>query len=866
MKLCPVCHRCFSDTTRVCVEPAHPALVEGPGIDLEIAGTWVLERLLAEHPSGGTFFARSRKTGETATVIVRRPPVLEDADAFELFVRESSLLAGLQEVSIAGVEEFGPLPFGGAYAVVEPAGDETLRELLDREGGLAVPLAASIGQQVALASEGLAQSGVPLGEISSDRIGLRRRDSGPAARLVRLPGSPLEGGASAEIPALGALLYEMLSGRRPATGGNNAVPPPPIQRARPDLPESLGWLVMQCLHPSAGARPRSAAEVARRLKPFEQLTAEPAGESPRAPAAKPARPIAAAAAVAPAPPDPLPVAAQIEPVSAAPVALAAPSAPPPVVELDTFDAAAAELSAPPPPSAPDLPAPTGELPVPAADPPGEAPDPALEQDEEEAAAPLAAAAAAIASLVSTDDDSPPSKPPPADSAITAEIPILRPRYSYRATPPPKKTEEQTGPRPMFLEPPAPAFVSFEDPPPPPPSESVRPRSPASSRSSFGASAGSLPSLWQPAAPPPAPPPASPPSAIARGARAAGSPSEVRRSKAGGSPPRQIPISAEPSDPPASADSSASRDRRRFPAAAGSGSGATVTPIGAVKNSGIDGVTIGEEGSPLFEPPKRGPRPGVVWGTAAAVAALIFGLFWFVIEATPARRAASSRVAARAVKPVEPPAPAATAQAAPSTAGPRSLGPQPAPAAPPVAAEVPAVAAPSRSDPAPVAASPRTGGRDAKPSVPAARRAPSRVAPPAAVAAGTSRHGGSGSGLRDALDAWIDSTNARDLSGHMRFYQPRVNTFYLQRNVSRDFVRREKARLFDGGPVSVAAGEPEIDPSPDGRTATVRFRKRYAVAGGQGEKRGEVLQEMQWIRTPEGWRIAGERDARVIAKQ
>ena len=47
---------------------------------------------------------------------------------------------------------------------------------------------------------------------------------------------------------------------------------------------------------------------------------------------------------------------------------------------------------------------------------------------------------------------------------------------------------------------------------------------------------------------------------------------------------------------------------------------------------------------------------------------------------------------------------------------------------------------------------------------------------------------------------------------MRFYQPRVNTFYLQRNVSRDFVRREK-RLFEGGPVSVAAGEPDIDPSP-----------------------------------------------------
>lgn len=117
-----------------------------------------------------------------------------------------------------------------------------------------------------------------------------------------------------------------------------------------------------------------------------------------------------------------------------------------------------------------------------------------------------------------------------------------------------------------------------------------------------------------------------------------------------------------------------------------------------------------------------------------------------------------------------------------------------------------------------------------------------------------------------MDRWIDSTNARDLSGHMRFYLPNVTTFYLSRNVSRDFVRREKARLFQGGHVSVAAGEPEIDPSPDGRTATVRFRKRYAVGGPRGENRGEVVQEMKWIRTSEGWRIAGERDAKVLASR
>lgn len=863
MKLCPVCHRCFTDTTRVCLESGHPALVEGPGIDLEIAGTWVLERLLSEHPSGGTFLARSRKTGQTATVIVRRPPVPEDAEAFDLFVLESSLLAGLQEVSIAGVEEFGPLPFGGAYAVVEPAGDETLRELVDREGGLSISLAASIGRQVALASEALAQSNVPLGEISSDRIGLRRRGSGPAARLVRLPGAPLEGGEGAEVPALGALLYEMLSGKRPPVTGSNGAAPPPIQRARPDLPESLGWLVMQCLHPSPAARPRSAAEVARRLTPFEQVPVEAVEPATPPPAAKPERPPVSAASAVAAPHEPEPP--EIEPVPV-PVPDTERPAQPPAAELAaspvpaTTEAAAQEPYAPP--AAPDRPPSPEEIPVPAAA--SEGADP---QNEEPELAAEDAAPEPIAPPAKTDDDASRPPEPPADSAITAEIPILRPRYSYRATPPPRKAEEQPGPRPMFLEPPA--FDSFEDPPSAVPSP-ARPRPPRP-----GARPGAYPMLWQPAPPPPppAPPPASRPAGLAPGARDAGAQSTPARStparsKGGGSPPRQIPISAERSQSSRSFSSFSSGAPTRLPPTPpGASPGAAITPIGALKDLGIDGVTIGEDGSTGGEPAKRGPRPGVVWGTAGAVAALVFGLFWFVVEATPPRRTASTRVAARAVKPVQPPAAAATAPATPSTAVPRSLEPQPAPAGPPAASEISAVAAPSRPDPVRVAASPRPGARDRKPPVSAAHREPSRSAAPAAAVAGTARHGGGGAGgLRDALDAWIDSTNARDLSGHMRFYQPRVNTFYLQRNVSRDYVRREKARLFEGGPVAVAAGEPEIDPSPDGRAATVRFRKRYAVAGGQGEKRGEVLQEMQWIRTTEGWRIAGERDARVIAKQ
>ena len=44
---------------------------------------------------------------------------------------------------------------------------------------------------------------------------------------------------------------------------------------------------------------------------------------------------------------------------------------------------------------------------------------------------------------------------------------------------------------------------------------------------------------------------------------------------------------------------------------------------------------------------------------------------------------------------------------------------------------------------------------------------------------------------------------------------------------------------------------------------MRFRKRYQIRGGEGERSGEVLQELRWRRTPTGWKIVSERDLRVI---
>jgi ketosteroid isomerase-like protein len=119
-------------------------------------------------------------------------------------------------------------------------------------------------------------------------------------------------------------------------------------------------------------------------------------------------------------------------------------------------------------------------------------------------------------------------------------------------------------------------------------------------------------------------------------------------------------------------------------------------------------------------------------------------------------------------------------------------------------------------------------------------------------------------LHDALYEWIAATNARDIKRQMGFYDQTVNAFYLTHNVPREAVRAEKSRVFhQANLIDIRAAAPSIHLGPDGRTATMRFRKKYAIEGGGEDRRGEVVQQLNWRRTAEGWKIISERDLRVI---
>jgi hypothetical protein len=120
-------------------------------------------------------------------------------------------------------------------------------------------------------------------------------------------------------------------------------------------------------------------------------------------------------------------------------------------------------------------------------------------------------------------------------------------------------------------------------------------------------------------------------------------------------------------------------------------------------------------------------------------------------------------------------------------------------------------------------------------------------------------------LRRALVEWIDATNKRDIEKQMTFYVQRLRAYYLTRNTSREFVRDEKQRVFGTATlIDIDAEEPEIIFQDGGRSAVMRYKKRYRVDNGRRSRSGQVIQELRWQRTEDGWRIFSERDIRVLA--
>jgi hypothetical protein len=122
-------------------------------------------------------------------------------------------------------------------------------------------------------------------------------------------------------------------------------------------------------------------------------------------------------------------------------------------------------------------------------------------------------------------------------------------------------------------------------------------------------------------------------------------------------------------------------------------------------------------------------------------------------------------------------------------------------------------------------------------------------------------------LQSALAGWVAATNSRDVKRQLSYYAPRLEVFYLTRNVARAAVVDEKRGVIGRADrVSVTVGDPAIEFGRDGLTAVMTFRKKYVIETGGKRRNGEVVQELRWARPKaekQEWKITGERDLQVV---
>jgi serine/threonine-protein kinase len=262
------------------------------------------------------FLAEETRLGRKVVIKVL-PPEMGAGVNVERFEREIRLAARLQHPHVV------PLLTAGShddllYYVMPYIEGESLRVKLAREGELPIGEAIRILREVVDALAYAHRNGVVHRDIKPDNVLLSEghavvADFGVAKAVSASSGSssltslgvalgtpaymaPEQAAADphtdhrADIYAVGALAYEMLSGRPPFTAPNpQAVmamhvteAPEPVSRYRSAVSEGLNALVMRCLEKKAADRWQSAAELVPQLDAFTTPTGgtTPTGTQP----------------------------------------------------------------------------------------------------------------------------------------------------------------------------------------------------------------------------------------------------------------------------------------------------------------------------------------------------------------------------------------------------------------------------------------------------------------------------------------------------------------------------------------------------------------------------------------------------------
>ncbi|HMG24906.1 MAG TPA: protein kinase, partial [Kofleriaceae bacterium] len=267
-------------------------------IGSEIDGRYRVMELIGEGGMGKVYLAEHVEIGKRVALKVLHPSYSRMPDLVERFRREARAASKIGHPNIVDVTDSGTTADGSVYFVMEYLEGVELGSVIEREGALDVARALKMTGQICRALAAAHREGIIHRDLKPENIFLITRDGtadvvkvldfgiaktteAEAARERRLtsPGmamgtpeymSPEQAAgrpadARCDVYALGAIMYEMVTGIPPYTGANfmeiltkkaTIDPPPPIL-VRGELAAQVSELVMAAMARSPSDRPQT---------------------------------------------------------------------------------------------------------------------------------------------------------------------------------------------------------------------------------------------------------------------------------------------------------------------------------------------------------------------------------------------------------------------------------------------------------------------------------------------------------------------------------------------------------------------------------------------------------------------------------
>ncbi|MBN1207356.1 MAG: serine/threonine protein kinase [Myxococcaceae bacterium] len=278
------------------------ATANGGGLIYALAGEYLLKRLIASGGHGSVYEGEHRILGRRAAVKVLHAHLADQGEMLQRFVREARIVNQIRHPHVVDIYDFGMMPDGSPYYVMELLEGRTLSQLVHERGRMSSERALAYLAPVSQALEAAHRAGIVHRDLKASNVMVVEDGEQPRVKLLDFgiakvlqpqtgpAGQPGQEGLTlagqrlgtafamapeqlrdgpihpaTDVYALGVLLFQLLTGQYPFHSKDrlelerlHLEAPPPRPSATAPVSPAVDAVVLRCLEKEADRRFPSA--------------------------------------------------------------------------------------------------------------------------------------------------------------------------------------------------------------------------------------------------------------------------------------------------------------------------------------------------------------------------------------------------------------------------------------------------------------------------------------------------------------------------------------------------------------------------------------------------------------------------------